>query len=170
MPNRAFDENAAVEAAFGCEMPLPALGIGLDRVGHVLAKQPAMRIAGEEVEGLGCFARLKDRPQRVERRAVPEDLVARLRRQPVDGPHVGGEKGVDRARFAIEKAHGERHADPGAEPRVAVVVAIGVEALDVAAEVFFDGLGQGVAAAVVLGGLFRLAQARARLAAERKPP
>src|SRR4051812_258047 len=96
-------------------MTLVALGVSLDGIGHVIAEQTAVRIVGEKIERLLGFSGGEHAAKRVERRAVPEILLAGLGRQTVGGPESRREKCVDGAASAVVDPHRERNADPRAQ-------------------------------------------------------
>jgi len=105
-------KNAAIEPALGSEMALPSFGIRFDSIWDMLTQQAPPGVLTEKIQGFRRFTSPKHGSEGIQRGAVPEHFVARLRRQSVRGPHARRKQGVYGALFAIEYSHRERHADP----------------------------------------------------------
>ena len=162
---QSLRDDAAVESALSREMTLTAFGPSLNGVRHMVAQQSGLGVAVQEVERPLCVAHIECSSQRVERRAVPESLVAGLRQHAVHGPQSRREQCVERSRGFLVDAHHQRDANPRAEHVVALIINIGIEALNRSGEVGVDILAQLLCLSRIgLGKGGRLAHQRSQIA------
>ena len=112
IPEHPFGQDAAVKAALGRKMTLGTFGPRLDGVGNMVAQQAHPGIIGQIAGGLLGLARGVDSAQGVERRPVPEGLVARPGQQAVFGPQFRRKERLDGRLLPFVDADGQRNADP----------------------------------------------------------
>jgi hypothetical protein len=153
----SFYQNAAVKGAFGRKVTLVAFGPCLNGVGNMVAEQSASGVGGEVGEDAVLRSGGERAAHGVKGGAVPEGLTPHFGADAVRRPEMGGEEGIERAHGPIIDSHRQRGAYPGAQGRVAFIVAVGLEAVEVRAEERFDSVAQGSRAASVLLA-FRLIQ------------